>query len=185
MKRIVEKKVGDQWIEVEFEDLKKGDIFRMFDDDEGKREICKTKKGETEFVADSDPKEIGVLCPDCIAEIQGRPRLTEKNLTYTLPPFNADDITIDNFEGVRHYIERPVVIHALQLNFPEGFKITVAGRIIYGKQGDYLIFGDNGEKYMCPKEVFENMYDPVDTKPGEPDKQSFEKNKIKRKGGRK
>ena len=45
MKRIVEKKVGDQWIEVEFEDLKKGDIFRMFDDDEGKREICKTKKG--------------------------------------------------------------------------------------------------------------------------------------------
>ena len=157
-----------------------------------KKEICRKEFEQIERVvayANAEgwkfDKEIGVLCPDCIAEIQGRPRLTEKNLTYKLPPFNADDITIDNFEGVKHYIERPVVIHALQLNFPEGFKITVAGRIIYGKQGDYLIFGDTGEKYMCPKEVFENMYDPVDTKPGEPDKQSFEKNKIKRKGGRK
>ena len=57
----MEKKVGEEWIEIAFKDLRKGDIFRMFEDDE-KKEPCRGIKGETEFVAYSDPEEVnGIL----------------------------------------------------------------------------------------------------------------------------
>ena len=65
--------------------------------------------------------------------------------------FNADEITLNNFEGIFACRKKPIIIHALQMNLPEGFSVkTMEGRLS-GKQGDYLMFGVNGalEPILC------------------------------------
>ena len=76
-------------------------------------------------------------------------------------PFNADDITLDNWceEVIIKCRKKPVIIHAIQINFPEGFMVTTKEGKMKGKQWDYLMFGVRGEKYICDKEIFEESYD--------------------------
>jgi len=74
-------------------------------------------------------------------------------------PWCADEVTINNFEGVFKCRKRPVVVHALQLNFPEGFSVTTKEGVMKGKPGDFLMFGISGEKYPCDKDIFEKTYD--------------------------
>lgn len=50
--RKVEIKKNGKWIEYDFSRLKKGDIFRLY---EKTGEIVKDDKGNTEFVATSEP----------------------------------------------------------------------------------------------------------------------------------
>ncbi len=76
-----------------------------------------------------------------------------------MKPFNADPITLDNFGGIVKCRKKPIVVHALQLNFPEGFEVTTLEGKVKGKQGDYLMFGVDGEKYPCAKHIFEKTYD--------------------------
>lgn len=73
--------------------------------------------------------------------------------------FNADDITLENWEGIRKCMKKPIPVHAVQLNFPEGFNVTTMEGVVHGNQGDYLMFGVSGEKYPCAKEIFEKSYD--------------------------
>lgn len=74
-------------------------------------------------------------------------------------PFNADDITIDNWEPILSVRKKPIIINATQLNYPEGFEVTTMEGRLKSKSGDYLMFGVNGEKYPCDKEIFEQTYD--------------------------
>lgn len=84
-------------------------------------------------------------------------------------PFNADRITPDNFEGFRRVRKKPVIVHALQMNFPEGFAVTTPEGIVRGKAGDYLMVGVKGEKYPCRKDIFEATYDVLkDNVPDDP-----------------
>jgi len=70
--------------------------------------------------------------------------------------FNADEITLDNFEGIKKYRKEPIVIHAIQLNFP--FEVTTKEGKLRGKAGDFLIWGIKGEKYPCDSEIFNETY---------------------------
>jgi hypothetical protein len=72
--------------------------------------------------------------------------------------FDANEITMDNFEGIFSCRKKPIVIHAVQMNFPEGFFVTNNEGEEKGKQGDYLMFGIKGEKYICEREIFEATY---------------------------
>lgn len=76
--------------------------------------------------------------------------------------FNADDITLNNFEGIKKCRKKPIVVHCLQINFPEGFEVTTKEGKLKGKRGDYLMFGIQGEKYPCDKEIFEKTYDIIE-----------------------
>ncbi len=87
-------------------------------------------------------------------------------------PFDADDITLTNWENIKRYrmitqalerghcLKKPIVVQAVQINFPEGFSVTTKEGVMKGKKGDYLIWGViEGEKYPCDKEIFEKTYD--------------------------
>lgn len=74
-------------------------------------------------------------------------------------PFNADDITLTNFEGIKRVQKRPIIVHALKMNLPDGFQVTTMEGVMTGKPGDWLMFGVNGEKYPCAADVFEKSYD--------------------------
>ena len=76
-----------------------------------------------------------------------------------MKPFNADDITLDNWEPMLKVRKKPVIVHATQLNFPEGFEVTTKEGKLKGKPGDYLMIGIDGEKYPCDKSIFERSYD--------------------------
>lgn len=79
--------------------------------------------------------------------------------------FNADGITWDNFEGIKAYRKKPLVVHAVQINFPEGFKVTSKEGIVKGYPGDFLMFGGAGDKYICKKESFEQEYQGIELPP--------------------
>lgn len=74
-------------------------------------------------------------------------------------PFNADGITIKNWDPIFRVKKRPVIVHATQLNFPEGFEVTTPSGKVKGEPGDYLMIGPGGEKYPCKREIFDNTYD--------------------------
>lgn len=76
-----------------------------------------------------------------------------------MKPFNADDITLDNWGPMLKVRKKPVIVHATQLNFPEGFEVTTKEGKLKGKPGDYLMIGIDGEKYPCDKSIFERSYD--------------------------
>lgn len=64
-----------------------------------------------------------------------------------MKPFDADPINLGNWSPILKVVKRPIVVHAIQLNFPEGFEVTTMEGTLKGKHGDYLIIGVNGEKY--------------------------------------
>lgn len=76
-------------------------------------------------------------------------------------PFNADGITVNNWDGMQQVKKKPIVVHAVQLHFPEGFKVTTEEGVMRGRSGDYLMIGVQGEKYPCKKEIFLATYDVV------------------------
>ena len=80
-------------------------------------------------------------------------------------PFNADTINLQNWDNFVPVRKKPIVVHACQMNLPEGFRVTTMEGPVVGKQGDYLMGGVSGEKYPCAKEIFEKSYDfvPVDS----------------------
>lgn len=75
------------------------------------------------------------------------------------PFFNADDITLENFAGWLPVRKKPIIVHAIQMTFPEGFEVTTMEGKVCGKPGDYLMLGVKGEKYPCAKEIFEMSYE--------------------------
>ena len=54
-------------------------------------------------------------------------------------PFNADQITVDNWHPMMRVRKRPTMVHATQLNFPEGFIVTTLEGQLIGKPVDYLM----------------------------------------------
>lgn len=74
-------------------------------------------------------------------------------------PFNADEITVSNWEPMFEVRKKPIIIHATQINFPEGFIVTSKEGKMVGKPGDWLMFGVDGERYICDKKIFEKTYD--------------------------
>ena len=76
--------------------------------------------------------------------------------------FNADEITLDNWEGIKKCRKKPLIVHAAQLNFPEGFEVTTMEGKLSGKPGDYLMIGVDGEKYPIDKTIFEKTYNVVE-----------------------
>jgi len=76
-------------------------------------------------------------------------------------PFDATKITLGNWEPMLKCRKKPIVVHATQLNFPEGFIVATKEGVMTGKPGDYLMIGVEGEKYPCSKEIFEKTYDVI------------------------
>ncbi len=76
-----------------------------------------------------------------------------------MKPWNADEVTINNWEHVLRVRKKPIVVHAIQLHLPEGFEVTTKEGIMRGKPGDYLMIGVDGEKYPIDKSIFERTYD--------------------------
>jgi len=81
-----------------------------------------------------------------------------------MKPFDADSITTYNWGGIFQCRKKPVIVHATQLNFSEGFKVTTEHGVLFGKPGDYLVIGEYGEKYPCDREIFEETYEIFDGK---------------------
>lgn len=77
-------------------------------------------------------------------------------------PFDADSITRDNWNPVLRVRKKPVVVHAIRLNFPEGFEVTTREGKLRGKSGDYLMIGVDGEKYPIDADIFHRTYDVID-----------------------
>jgi len=70
---------------------------------------------------------------------------------------SVDFIQVDNWMPMYEVREKPIVVHATQLNFP--FKVTTMEGELRGKVGDYLVIGVEGEKYLVDKDTFERTYD--------------------------
>ena len=77
-------------------------------------------------------------------------------------PFDMDGATPDNWEGFRPCVKKPVVVHACQMNFREGFCITTANGVVKGKPGDYLVVALDGDAWPVAKEIFEKTYEYID-----------------------
>jgi len=113
------------------------------------------------------------VCPVCQAVrsvVSGYFKLKEEVATLrnliekvrgNVDPFNADNVTLNNFDGIVTCRKKPIIIHALQINFLEGFRVSSKEGVLTGKPGDYLMFGVDGEKYICDKEIFERTYEVV------------------------
>ncbi len=76
----------------------------------------------------------------------------------TPKPWNADEIHLGNWTPIMRVRKRPVVVHATQLNFPEGFEVTTREGKMRGKPGDWLMIGIDGEKYPCDQDIFHRTY---------------------------
>lgn len=76
-------------------------------------------------------------------------------------PFDASNITPENWEPMLKYRKRPIVVCATKLNFPEGFIVRTLEGWMKGKPGDYLVIGIKGEKYPVDKEIFEETYEVI------------------------
>ncbi len=69
--------------------------------------------------------------------------------------------TFDTFEddiGLKECVKRPVIIHALQINYPFRVK-SLDGDYVQGEVGDYLVRDITGEHFIYDKEIFEESYD--------------------------
>ena len=85
-------------------------------------------------------------------------------------PFDANGITVFNWQPMLRVRKKPIVVHATQLNFPEGFTVYTMEGEYRGKPGDYLMIGVNGEKYPIDKDIFEKTYDVLPDEPAETSK---------------
>jgi len=62
---------------------------------------------------------------------------------------------------MKSYRKKPVVVQAEQI-YGEFTVHTLEGDM-KGKSGDYLIIGIEGEQYPCKKEIFEKIYEEVES----------------------
>ena len=70
--------------------------------------------------------------------------------------------TYEDVHDMRTCMKRPITVHAKQID--EEFRVnTLEGDDHYGKPGDYLMCGVDGELYICDKTIFEKTYDFTDT----------------------
>lgn len=76
-----------------------------------------------------------------------------------MEPFDMTEASPDNFQGFISAQKRPIIIQALKVNLPEGFKVDTLEGTMTGEAGDYLIIGVEGERYPCKASVFEATYD--------------------------
>lgn len=74
--------------------------------------------------------------------------------------FNADDIQIGNFEGIKVYRKVAAPIKAVQLNYEEGWYVTTVDGRERGKPGDYLVIAAEGRK-VVDRDTFEDNYTEV------------------------
>ena len=72
---------------------------------------------------------------------------------------NANLIEIDD-PGVVPCRKKPIIVHAKKMDVD--FSVNTLEGPITGKAGDYLMFGIDGEKYPCDKDIFERTYDIVE-----------------------
>lgn len=79
----------------------------------------------------------------------------------TNEPFDADHMNLANCGGFKKVRKLPVIVHACQMDHPNGFKVTTLEGVVSGKYGDYLMVGIDGEKYPCRKDIFEKTYEHV------------------------
>ena len=75
--------------------------------------------------------------------------------------YNCDPLNLANW-AFRRVRKRPIVVHAYQMNQPEGFMVTTPEGVMTGRPGDYLMVGVEGEKYPCRKDIFEKTYESAD-----------------------
>ena len=73
---------------------------------------------------------------------------------------NLDNLTIENHPDFKPCMKKPLVVHACPISEP--FSVTTLEGPVYGKAGDYLMVGVDGEKYPCAKAIFEKSYDFVE-----------------------
>ena len=65
-----------------------------------------------------------------------------------------------NFETPKEMkpcMKKPIVVHAMKVD--EEFTCDSLEGILYGKPGDYLMRGVDGEIYICDGDIFERTYD--------------------------
>ncbi len=79
---------------------------------------------------------------------------------------DATNISPENFEGFFTCKKKPVLVHAIQMNFKEGFTVSTEEGKLEGKQGDYLMIGSHGEKRVIKKKHFEKSYIKLDSNKG-------------------
>jgi len=73
-------------------------------------------------------------------------------------PERREDLEEIESRQFRPCMKRPVVIHAVKVDFP--FRVnTLEGDYKQGKAGDFLMCGVEDELYICDKEIFEETYD--------------------------
>jgi len=77
-------------------------------------------------------------------------------------PFDADQITRENWEGFCAVRKKPIIVYACQMNLPEGFRVTTHEGELIGKPGDWLMIGVRGEKYPISDAIFRETYDFVE-----------------------
>ena len=80
-------------------------------------------------------------------------------------PFDADHITPHNWEGAFGARKKPVLVWAVQLNFPEGFIVSTINGTARGAPGDYLVINSMGDRHVVGRVVFERAYERVEEKP--------------------
>ena len=65
---------------------------------------------------------------------------------------------IPSYEFIKA-VKKPIPIRCMQIH--ESFTVETNEGSLQGKPGDYLMIGVRGEMYPCPREVFEETYDIV------------------------
>lgn len=66
----------------------------------------------------------------------------------------------DFIEGVwKPYIKRPIQIQAIELK--HGVKVDTLEGIMYGRPGDFVVRGIEGEVYPVKRDIFLKTYDPA------------------------
>lgn len=73
-------------------------------------------------------------------------------------PVDANKIELGNFEGIRPCRKLPQLMHAVQLNYEEGFFVDNEEGRSRGAAGDYLLFDANGSRSVCRRDVFEDTF---------------------------
>jgi len=66
----------------------------------------------------------------------------------------------EDIDGLRGCMKKPIVVHAKRID--EQFEVESLEGTLYGKPGDYLMKGIDGELYICDGDIFERSYDWVE-----------------------
>lgn len=73
---------------------------------------------------------------------------------------DVDHLTPKNTAGFMKCRKKPIVVHAKKMD--SDFRVTSPEGQVYGRAGDYLMYGVVGEKYVISKEVFDKSYNILD-----------------------